>query len=145
MLEKNDATLKVTAGKLAVLQCESNTGVVMGVNPLAELNDFSLKTPRGIEITAAGKIGIAFVTVEGRGSVDIVHAFLPEQIEQDAAADALLIFGLNDDSVVRLNGRTLDDLAAVTVDGLAALIVPLKDKTPAAADVVERYRAAVGD
>lgn len=142
-LEKNGATLRADAGQQAVLQCEPRTGVVLGANPLTDLNDFVLKTPERIEVAAAGKIGIALVTVDAKGGrVAIDHAFLPAQANDAAAAEALLVFGLRPGFVIFLNGTALASPATIDVEGRPAVVVPLKDGNPDPVALVTRYRAA---
>ena len=143
-LEKNGATLKATPGQAAVLQREPKSGTVLAANPLSELNHFSLRAPGGIEITAAGKLGIAIVTLEDQGQkVTIEHAFLPAQLTQEAGADAILLFGLKPDAAITLNGAALKTPATVEVDGRKALVVALKEEPPEPAALVAKYQTVV--
>ena len=56
--------------------------------------------------------------------------------------DALLLFGLQPDTAVMLNGNALKMPSTVDVDGRQALVVPLKENKPDSAAPVSRYRAA---
>lgn len=143
-MEKEGVVLATTPGMHAKLQREPNTGVVLAANPLAELNDFRLTTPDGGEIAAAGKIGIAFVTLAADGARVIVdHAFLPAQLDDADAADALLLFGAPAQAAVVLNDRTLEDLATIDIGGRQARVVPLKETPVDGATLAARYQAAL--
>ena len=68
---------KTTIVNLLLRFYEPQSGTVLAANPMAELNHFLLLAPGAIEITAAGKLGIALVTLDARGQkVAIEHAFL---------------------------------------------------------------------
>ena len=143
-LERGAATLETTVGRHAVLQVEPNTGTVLAANPLAELSLFSLRAPGNIEITAAGQIGIAFVTLEDRGrKVVIEHAFLPKQAPLDEAAKAFLLFGIAADTPIVLNGKSVAPVPTVHIEGRRALMVPLQEASPDPGAVIRLYRSAV--
>lgn len=145
-LEKNGARLRTTPGQHALLQREPKSGTVLAANPMAELNHFSLRAPGDIEITAAGRLGIALVTLDVQsGKVAIEHAFLPAQATEADAADAMLMFGLKPNVAVTLNGAELKSPATADVDGRQARVVPLKGTPPETAALVTRYRQAVKD
>ena len=136
------ARLQTTPGQMAVLQREPHTGTVLAANPLAELTAFRLETPGGVEVTAAGRVGVALVTVEGDGlAIDVQHAFLPEQAAMAEAAEALLVFGLKPRGTVTLNGQPVALAAPVDVAGRKAVVVPLR--APSSAGPV-RMAAAYG-
>lgn len=128
-LERGGATLAVTPGQHAMLQREPRTGVVLGVHPLAELSDFALKTPEGVEVAADGKVGLAFVTVDPANKrIEIEHAFLPEQLADAAAAHSLHVFGAPAGAVVSLNGEGIEAPESVEVAGRKAWAVPLRPR-----------------
>ncbi len=126
-LERGGATLAVTPGQHAMLQRETRTGVVLGVHPLAELSAFTLKTPEGVEVTADGKVGLTFVTVDAAAKrIAIEHAFLPAHLADAEAAHVLQIFGAATGTAVTLNGTKLETPKAVEVAGRKAWAVPLR-------------------
>jgi hypothetical protein len=134
-MERGGATLKTTPGQDALLQRDPRTGIVLAANPLAELNHFSLKTPGGVEVTAAGKVGLTLVTLDEKGqSVTIEHGFLPAQADDAAAAEALLLFGFKPEVKITLNGEPLAVPRTRDVEGRKAIVVPLKAPKQAAAE-----------
>ena len=114
-----------------------------GYNPLAELNRFSLQAPGGIEATADGKVGIAFVTVQPKeGTLAIEHGFVEEQERAKEAATSLLVFGLKPETAITLNGQAVKQPPSVAIDGRTAIVIPLGKPAPDAGALAERYRAA---
>jgi hypothetical protein len=142
-LEKGGAVLRSDPGQLAVLQCDAASGAVAGYNPLAELNRFSLQAPGGLEVTADGKVGIAFVTVQPKeGSLAIEHGFVEEQEREKEAATSLLVFGLKPETAITLNGQVVKQAPSIAIDGRTAIVIPLGKNVPDAGALAERYRAA---
>ncbi|MCL1856712.1 MAG: hypothetical protein FWF84_03605 [Kiritimatiellaeota bacterium] len=108
-LELGNNRLSVTEGALAVLQVAPVDGTVLAVNPLAELIDFALTTKDGVEVTANGKVGILFLTLNhGTKTLSIEHAFTPEQSQDPSAATALAVKGLAKGYATTLNGTPVE-------------------------------------
>ncbi|MCL1856242.1 MAG: hypothetical protein FWF84_01170 [Kiritimatiellaeota bacterium] len=94
-LELGGNTLAVTPGALALLQVAPVDGTLLAVNPLMDLTDFALKTHDGIEVTANGKVGILFLTLDRTAkTLTVEHAFTPDQAASPAAATALTVQNL---------------------------------------------------
>ncbi|MEI6519544.1 MAG: hypothetical protein WCO98_05845 [bacterium] len=140
-LVKGDAILHCTAGQLAVLQNEPVSGTVFAANPLAELNNFSLQMPKGVEVTADGKLGISFITVQPKqNTVTIDTGFIEKQAEDKDAAQTILIFGMDKKTVITMNGNIIK-AQEVKIDKRNALAVSIDNSKIDAKKVNERYLA----
>ncbi len=143
-LEKNGAVLTAEPGRMAYLQTEPTTGTYAGFNPLPDPTLWSLQTPGGVTVTADGRLGLARVVVrpeENRLWVD--YAVRDDQHTTDMAT-ALVVYGLDQRANVERNGEPCRDARTMTVDGKAALVIPLGEGMTAAAweAVPNRYARA---
>jgi hypothetical protein len=142
-LTKGGAVLRCTPGQLAVLQAEPVSNTFFAANPLAELNYFSLQMPKNVEVTADGKMGISFVTVQPeQNAVTIETAFIEKQTADKDAAKNILIFGLNKDAVINLNGKVAKAVEVV-VDKRNALAVSIDNSKIDGKKAAERYLAVM--
>lgn len=142
-LESGGAELRCETGRLAVLQREPRTGIVAACNPLAELTHFSLRTPEGIEVTADGRLGLAFLTVKpDQNEIELDYGFIEGQSDKPTTGRCLVVFGMEEAPSVVRNGTALEqEPATVQVDGRTGYVIPLREGV--AAGVVERYERAV--
>jgi hypothetical protein len=134
---------------MAYLQTEPITGTYAGFNPLPDPNYFNLAVPGGVVVRADGKLGIARVVVRPKeNKVWIDHGLRDDQHGPEMA-DCLLLFGLQGEPVVELNGRPAkvaqakgplrsNPLKVNTADG-EAYVLPLSAGTINANTVQERY------
>ncbi|MGA2616899.1 MAG: hypothetical protein ABSF26_04760 [Thermoguttaceae bacterium] len=148
-LQKGGATLTSSPGLMAYLQTEPITGTYAGFNPLPDPNYFNLAVPGGVVVRADGKLGIARVVVRPKeNKVWIDHGLRDDQHGPEMA-DCLLLFGLQGEPVVELNGRPAkvaqakgplrsNPLKVNTADG-EAYVLPLSAGTINANTVQERY------
>jgi hypothetical protein len=124
-IELGGAVLRTTPGRMAVLQREPGTGVILAANALTELNDFALTAPDGFGMSADGKIGIAIVTYDGANRrLSIEHAFLPGQEAEEGAATGFTVVGGDPGLTVELNGEPVQ-AAVVEQDGRRTLRIDL--------------------
>ena len=142
-LAKGGAVLRCTPGQLAVLQSEPVSNTFFAANPLAELNYFSLKMPQDAEVTADGKIGISFITVQPKlNTVTIDTGFIEKQADDKDAAKTILIFGMNKDAVINMNGKVVKAVE-ITVDKRKALAVSIDNSKIDTKKVNEQYLTVV--
>jgi hypothetical protein len=125
-LEKNGATLTCEPGHMAYLQTEPISGTYAGYNPFSDPTAWALTTPEGVTVQANGKLGMAQVFVRPKeNKVWISYGLLPNQTGPEMAT-ALVVTGLKAAPEVELNGKPLTGkLAATTVEGKAAYVIPL--------------------
>lgn len=87
-LEKGGAVLEKLEGQMGLLRIEPMSGTYEGVNPFAEPQPFTLRTPEGMTVRAEGPLGCARVTVRPRENTLWVDYYLPAP-EGDRALEML--------------------------------------------------------
>ncbi len=141
-LEKNGATLRCTMGRIGFLLCDPVSKSVGGHNVLAELSNYQLKTPGGIEVAADGKVSLCFVDVEPEQKRIVINeAFLADQANEKDAANAMLLFGVPEGYTVHFNGNLVVTPETADINGRQALVVPFNGRMPA--DIARRYTDAM--
>ena len=141
---KNGARVLAQQGKRVFLQTEPVSGTYAGWNPLPELTYWRLTAPGGVEIISDGRVNIASVTVRpAANALWVDHAHRPgSEGKGPDLAEAFLAFGLGKAPTIVVNGTTLANPRAVTLDGRPAVVVPLTDRPVRAAALPARLRAA---
>ena len=128
-IEKGGAAVEAEVGRRIYLQADPRQGIYTGYNVLPDGTLWRMIVPGGIEVAADGRIGVARVQVRAAANRVQVETAPGERLaRREDRARSLLVFGMDGEPEVTLNGAPLENgPTTVIVEGRRAHVVPLEE------------------